>query len=979
MVLPNRLPPFIVAIPSTMKSLTQILTVALYLLTLQTHASPTYLEWQLPHLTNRQSNLKTRFSATPEHPDTLLTGEKQIQLISQPHQHFVICAEYVAYDTPAIIIPLEDGERQTYRYQLVTTEQETTLGLLHPSTCAVDSDTYPYHFLGLLHSEKPFLAIQGRLKDNNKKENSSGGGLPPSQPQPSVFTFSSGGGFGLDDDQQYKKCPPWVPFQTSAPYSLMLLPILKLPEELRNFLPNTGFYYDLMEQLGYGEEINIVLRVEGNEPVNIPLHRSEREELVKHMANAPTLMNWLAPRLNGREELVSWLLDIQTYSGEDDTAEEKEFLEAVEKQLSIVLEQSDTEFSLELETYSLMAAVADANQSYSEELVPTSRPDTKTIYDGTEVAAFVHQYGQKQSKGTSSSCDTNYSDGEEGDDNGAQRNLSGNQKGDNSGRDDLKPNAGEDNAGDSNTVPIVFKVFGGNSGRARIKVANGIIGFNYFSDSRKEPYINPEVTFVVQVLDNKDSSNNKDDRNANVVLIDLKDQRYLNEIQEIERREKPFPFIYICLERLKECVDQNSSCSTINIIHKTSETEAYKPAFTPLYIEFDDRKESLIEKHLISLWGEVQKLYLTKLPDYLKSQRTGWSFLGWPRDLKWRYRDKDKYLKIEVLAEIITTFKFQEDINSVLVRAGLKSNRVVGKVSRGNALYRLQADAAKPYGQLINALRSVGMLPACISVSDLTICTGYALTLESINLFISGMHDPVILTINSIGGAWHALLLFHCSRTIENDMSSFFCLHITNGDSKPCYMSEEVTKIYLQQKEITGAISVKGLMRAYNVDYDIHKKRIENLYRELASSPWETYEPEKHNCMTFCMKIFEETNLDITGYMTDIHSPQLIILSLSQHETHLSSLFCYNSWPIRNKLNKDIIPEFARDYVKEDNSSPGGIIMKSFAFIKGCGSLAVNICATGRHCLGIACCVGGTAIGIGMGILYFYDSQVTIY
>lgn len=44
----------------------------------------------------------------------------------------------------------------------------------------------------------------------------------------------------------------------------MALPALRLPEGLRDFIPGTRLYFDLLEQLGYSEEINIILRTDGH-------------------------------------------------------------------------------------------------------------------------------------------------------------------------------------------------------------------------------------------------------------------------------------------------------------------------------------------------------------------------------------------------------------------------------------------------------------------------------------------------------------------------------------------------------------------------------------------------------------------------------------------------------------------------------------------------------------------------------------------
>ena len=168
-----------------MNSLTRIALFAISLLVLafQAQATPGYLEWQPSHLSDGQSSLKTRFSAKPQYPESSQTEKKLIQLIALPYQHFAVCADQVKSNTtngaPAFISLQEESGKHDHYYQLVTSEPATTLELLRPSGCAVDGDSYPYHFLDFLHSEQPFLAVEleGKAKGHRRQEDT-GGGIP---------------------------------------------------------------------------------------------------------------------------------------------------------------------------------------------------------------------------------------------------------------------------------------------------------------------------------------------------------------------------------------------------------------------------------------------------------------------------------------------------------------------------------------------------------------------------------------------------------------------------------------------------------------------------------------------------------------------------------------------------------------------------------------------------------------------------------
>ncbi len=430
------------------------------------------------------------------------TDKKWVRLTSQPYQNFVICADRVASETPAFITLAEDG-KQTYSYQLTITEPETTLEILHPKTCTVDNSIYPYHFLDLLHSEKPFLAVEGKpeyIRQNTSTNN--GGGLPPSfLPSEGTILTEGGGGFSFDDDQQHKKRPPWIPFQTSDAYSLMVLPALRLPEGLRDFIPGTRLYYDLLDQLGYSEEINIILRTDGHKPVSIPVRRDECSELAEYMTSAPALLNWLTSKLNGREQLVDLLLDVQTHFDGSDTASEKEFLEAVEKQLASVLEQNDSEFNLQFELDWLESLTR-------KEQIHDSVPDIGVIYDGGEISKLLHQgmngQGSIQKRGNTPSSTgqqssdagssgrqdrvnkTGFSSEEEGGQSGQA------DKGDGSVNNDRQKDTAQDQGNE--TVDILFL---GPFSTGKTSLINAILGYEKLQNIQDAPTLEEDPVVTV--------------------------------------------------------------------------------------------------------------------------------------------------------------------------------------------------------------------------------------------------------------------------------------------------------------------------------------------------------------------------------------------------------------------------------------------------------------------------------------------------
>ena len=454
-----------------------LLTVASLILAFQTQA---YLEWQPPQLTNGQDNLKTRFWAKPKQPDTVPTSRKQIQLTSSsPYQRFVVCADSVASDTPAFITPFEENWKQAHYHELLTMEPSTRLELLLPKACNVDEDSYPYHFLGLLHSDKPFLAVEGK-PTGQKQKKTTNNGLMPSPPHTSGTVIPIGGGYGADDDDLQRKRPPWLPFQSSGAYSLMVLPALKLPEQLQGYLPDNRLYYELLDQLGYGGEITIILRVQGHKPASISITRYERSELAEKMTSATKLLDWLAPKLNGREDLVVWLLDLQTHFSGNDTEAETEFLEAVEKQLAIVLEQNDNEFIFDFEKRTLIN-----NTQLLDGLSPNTAPATPDqISHNSKVNQWIKKcpIGKYPQQNQASQC---LGLGDQS--SGAQSHSSTSAGSDNLGGDANKHqviNNDEERTGDRNAVststPEVTITFVGNNNTGKSTLANLLLGFTHF-------------------------------------------------------------------------------------------------------------------------------------------------------------------------------------------------------------------------------------------------------------------------------------------------------------------------------------------------------------------------------------------------------------------------------------------------------------------------------------------------------------------
>ena len=127
-------------------------------------------------------------------------------------------------------------------------------------------------------------------------------------------------------------------------------------------------------------ELTLLLKFDSQPPVELHVSQAEYPEMAEHLLSARQLLQWLVPRLNGREAFVQQLMDIADNITETSLYWNEETLHNVQQQIMIAMEQPDTEFSLEFERHWLNKSLAVATGNREQvNLAPSQPPEAETL------------------------------------------------------------------------------------------------------------------------------------------------------------------------------------------------------------------------------------------------------------------------------------------------------------------------------------------------------------------------------------------------------------------------------------------------------------------------------------------------------------------------------------------------------------------------------------------------------------------------
>ena len=342
---------------------------------------PVSIDWQLPGQWGDTGKSPIRFRAQAFHsqkkdhlPENQSFSE-DITVAGRVGQSFIVCARQVESDG---FIQTSTSVDTNYVHLLTLTNNTGQLTINDGKPCPEAlALQYPYDLLNQLRSTEPFLIIRkGIRKEKSHDDESQLPALPsdPFVPKKSLIT-TTGAGSGFDDYNDFNndfKRPPFIPMPDKAMANIILLPTLSLPANWREYQPFAGMYHWLVDQPEAQAGITLLLRFDGHpDAIRLRISQAEYQEMAEHLLSARRLLRWLAPKLDGRAAFIQQLMEIADTVSETlplwDALWDVETLSDIQQQLMVVLEQPDTEFSLEFETHLLTNTLSEFSRGASPE------------------------------------------------------------------------------------------------------------------------------------------------------------------------------------------------------------------------------------------------------------------------------------------------------------------------------------------------------------------------------------------------------------------------------------------------------------------------------------------------------------------------------------------------------------------------------------------------------------------------------------
>ena len=357
------------------------------------------IDWQLPGGWNAPQKPFIRFRAqvsqTQGHhlpqKDKSFSGD--ISITGRAGQQFIVCSQQVVTDD---FIQVSTMAESDYSHTLLLKDTVGELTIMDGKTCPDGlSHQYFYDMQKLVRSTEPFLVTRKEKSGSPRHKNCPLSALPfpPFEQKGTSLVSLGGGSLGFDDHGDFKR-PPFMPALDKMSFGLILLPTLNLPANWREHLPFVGLYHWLTDTEHEG--VTIILRFNNQHPTTLRISHAELPELAEHLLSARQLLYWLTYKLNGREQLVEQLLRLSEDSAIQPNLLSAESLDAIQKQLAIVMEQPDTEFNLEFETHLLADSLSVSSLVASPEAGIIQCPKGKTSDEPKPSPEETKQSPQKE-------------------------------------------------------------------------------------------------------------------------------------------------------------------------------------------------------------------------------------------------------------------------------------------------------------------------------------------------------------------------------------------------------------------------------------------------------------------------------------------------------------------------------------------------------------------------------------------------------
>ena len=335
------------------------------------------LEWQLPVQWSGVRKLPVRFRAQASqkqknrHPQEGRRFNGEVTVTGRVGQQFIVCAGDVLSDDFIQTSAVADAD---HVHALTLIKGTGLLKINNGKACpGWLRQYYPHDMAQLLLSTEAFLAIRqeksrNHHRNHHRNHESQMSALPSGffESKDASLVSLTGGSSGLDDHNDDKR-PPFMPVPDKMMANLLLLPTLNLPSNWRDLLlsaglPFTRVYHWLTDQPEAQAGLTLLVQFDGQPPITLRISQGEYPEMAEQLLNARQLLRWLAHKLNGREAMILLLMDLL----EDSETLADETANSIRRQLRIVLDQPDTEYSLTFELDQL-------NKNLGENSNPTAR------------------------------------------------------------------------------------------------------------------------------------------------------------------------------------------------------------------------------------------------------------------------------------------------------------------------------------------------------------------------------------------------------------------------------------------------------------------------------------------------------------------------------------------------------------------------------------------------------------------------------
>ena len=275
----------------------------------------------------------------------------------------------------------ETLEKESYRITTRLTAQSPLAVNSEIDTGVVEITATPEK-VEVISTSNPLLLRKKEKKTDHPEGLPGLAGFPLSPERPSFDSYG-GGYLGQDDDDSFKQ-PPYFPAREKGDFTLTLLPVLRIPSDWRSYLPGNQWYHWVIGEPDHDSGVTLHISFNGSSPSVMQLSQAEYRQFKEHLGNSQQLLQWLAPKLSGREAFIHTLLDIASGLSEQDDSTRLQ----IEKQIDTLAEWSDHELSLEFEWEQLgRSLAADTFKELSED----RGPDTELIYEGEEVNKLIHK------------------------------------------------------------------------------------------------------------------------------------------------------------------------------------------------------------------------------------------------------------------------------------------------------------------------------------------------------------------------------------------------------------------------------------------------------------------------------------------------------------------------------------------------------------------------------------------------------------